>query len=277
MTGPRRIERAPSPTTRAKEVPATDLQDGIAPDVTLREVPRRSTHPGNGVRPRDVTAGQGRTPLMLYRRLSLGLGMCDVLALMCASVAALVLTSGREALSTEFLLTVGASGAIWVAILHAFGLYRLSGLSVRDEARGVITAAMVGVILLTLVSQWWSQPLTSAWLGWTLLFVLAIEFVVRWLFRSVIKDGKREGHLALRTAIVGMNDEALRLWQHLASPASGFDPVGCMAMSDDPAARDGIPVLGDVAELEEDHPPRRHRLCLRRLDRYVVRGDPEDP
>ena len=191
---------------------------------------------------------------MLYRRLSVGLGMCDVLALMCASVAALVLTSGREALSTEFLLTVGASGAIWVAILHAFGLYRLSGLSVRDEARGVITAAMVGVILLTLVSQWWSQPLTSAWLGWTLLFVLAIEFVVRWLFRSVIKDGKREGHLALRTAIVGMNDEALRLWQHLASPASGFDPVGCMAMSDDPAARDGIPVLGDVAELEEDHP-----------------------
>jgi exopolysaccharide biosynthesis polyprenyl glycosylphosphotransferase len=226
------------------------LQEGIAPDVTLREVPRRSAHSDNAVRSARDVAGRRRTPPMLYRRLSLGLGMCDVLALMCASVAALVLTSGREALSTEFLLTLGASGAAWVAILHASGLYRLSGLSVRDEARGVITAAMAGVILLTLVSQWWSQPLTSAWLGWTLLFVLAIEFVVRWLFRSVIKDGKREGHLALRTAIVGMNDEALRLWQHLAAPASGFDPVGCMAVSDDPAARDGIPVLGDVAELE---------------------------
>lgn len=232
---------------------ATNLQDGIAHDMTLREVPQRVTPP-RGARVRtsaDVRLAAGRSPLMLYRRLSRWLGVCDVLGLVCASVTAVVLTTGREALSTQFLLTLGVGAVIWVAIFHAFGLYGLSGLSVRDESRGTITAAMMGVISLTVVSHLWNLALTSSWLGWTLVFVLSIEFVVRWLFRSVIKDWKREGRLALRTLIVGMNDEALRLWQHLASPASGFVPIGCVAVSTAAAAWDGIPVLGNVEELEE--------------------------
>jgi exopolysaccharide biosynthesis polyprenyl glycosylphosphotransferase len=229
----------------------TDLQDGIARHVTVREVPRRATQPGGRVRTSaDVRVARARSPLLLYRRMSLWLGVCDALSLMCASVAARVLTAGRESLSIEFVLTLGAGCAIWIGIFHAFGLYGLSRLSVRDECRGIISAAMAGVILLTVVSYWLDQPLSRSWLGWTLLLVLSIEFVIRWLFRSVIKDGKREGHLALRTLIVGMNDESLRLWLHMASPASGFVPIGCVNVSNVAAAWDGIPVLGNVEDLE---------------------------
>lgn len=192
-----------------------------------------------------------RSPLLLYRSMSRWLAVYDAISLMCASVAAQVLTGGRASLSIEFLLTLGVGCIIWVSVFHAFGLHALSRLSVRDESRGIISAAMAGVLLLTVMSSWSGQPLTRPWLGWTLLFALAIEFVVRWLFRSVIKHGKRDGHLALRTLIVGMNEEAMRLWLHLASPSSGFVPIGCVAASDAAAPSGGIPVLGDVDELEE--------------------------
>lgn len=249
---PLRIKRVTS-ARRARGGLLTNSQDGIAHDVRLREVPRGATQPGTRAKSSANVriATRGRAPLLLYRRMALWLGFCDALGLICASAAALVLTAGREPLSIGTLLTLGVGGAIWIAVFHAFGLYELSRLSVRDETRGIISAAMAGVILFTVVSYWWNQPLTRSWLGWTLLFVVSIEFVVRWLFKSLIKHGKREGRLALRTLIVGMNEEVVRLWGHLVSPASGFAPIGCVALSNVAAAWDGIPVLGEVEDLED--------------------------
>jgi exopolysaccharide biosynthesis polyprenyl glycosylphosphotransferase len=198
-----------------------------------------------------VAVERERSPLQLYKRLSMWLAVCDAISLMCSGVAAQVLTAGRASLSIEFLLTLGVGCIIWVSILHAFGLHELGRLSVRDESRGIVSAAAAGAILVTVMSSWWYQPLTRPWLGWTLLFVLAIEFVVRWQFRSVIKHGKRDGHLALRTLIVGTNDEALQLWLRLASPSSGFLPIGWVAVLNAAAPSGGTPVLGDVDELEE--------------------------
>ncbi|MGZ6515895.1 MAG: sugar transferase, partial [Actinomycetota bacterium] len=62
---------------------------------------------------------------------------------------------------------------------------------------------------------------------------------------------KKLGALAYRTAVVGTNDEAVKLAHILAPPVRGFVPLGYIACSPSSEPRDGLPVLGVLEDLDE--------------------------
>jgi exopolysaccharide biosynthesis polyprenyl glycosylphosphotransferase len=219
---------------------------------TLRQVPQQ---------PADLTESEGMigeqrlavralSPQLGFRWIGLGLAGCDALSLLCALLAVHVGTGHWRSITVDLLPTIGAGTVIWVAIFHAFGLHGSHRQFVRDELRGIVGATTAGVIAVFFISAWWSQPLTRSTLAWVLLFVLLFELLTRSLFRSLIQQAKSEGRLASRTLIVGTNEEARRLSSHLA-PTHGLVPVGCVAVSSAQPSVDGLPVVGEIDELEE--------------------------
>ncbi|MDQ4143019.1 MAG: sugar transferase, partial [Actinomycetota bacterium] len=90
--------------------------------------------------------------------------------------------------------------------------------------------------------------------AWTALtWVLALLFLVavRLAWRRHTRRLKTKGSLALRTLVVGTNEEASVVARTLASPALGYDPLGYVTSSTALANFNGLPVKGTVDELSD--------------------------
>jgi exopolysaccharide biosynthesis polyprenyl glycosylphosphotransferase len=189
-----------------------------------------------------------RSALRGFRMASIGLvvsdGACVIAALLFVH---LVRSSG---LSGDFLWVLAVGPIVWIAAFHAFGLYAVQHLSAWEEFRRIISATTIGTVLIMVGSIWWSEPLSRSWLGWTWLAALLLEFAVRRLWRWGIRGRKREGTLALRTLIIGANEEATRLARAIDAPVRGFIPVGYVATSAGERGMNGLPVLGDLGDLD---------------------------
>jgi exopolysaccharide biosynthesis polyprenyl glycosylphosphotransferase len=180
-----------------------------------------------------------------------GLMGCDALSLVCALFAVHVRTEGWGTIPTAPVLTILAGTVIWLAIFLAFGLYGSPRRSVRDESWQIVGAATVGAAAVFIISSWWTQPLTRSSIAWVLLLAVSLELLSRSIFKSRIHRAGGDRPLALRTLIVGMNEEARRLHEGLASAAYGLVPVGCVAASSASSPVDGLPMVGGIEELEE--------------------------
>jgi exopolysaccharide biosynthesis polyprenyl glycosylphosphotransferase len=135
------------------------------------------------------------------------------------------------------------------------GLRRIGhALRVADAVRGTIGATAVGVVVTLAATSWLGKPLSRPALAWTALLALAFELVIRRGFRWFLLRMEGRGRLALRMVLVGANAEASRLAHALGRPKRGFVPVGYVAVGgsgDSGAAGDGLPVIGEISELED--------------------------
>ena len=73
----------------------------------------------------------------------------------------------------------------------------------------------------------------------------------RSVFKTLIYRAGADRQLALRTLIVGTNEEARRLREGLTSAAYGLVPVGSVAVSNASSPIDGFQMVGGIEELEE--------------------------
>ena len=140
-----------------------------------------------------------------------GLMVCDALSLVCALLAVHVRTEGWGTIPTAPVLTILAGTVIWLAIFLAFGLYGSPRRSLRDESWRIVGATTVGVAAAFIISSWWTQPLTRSSIAWVLLLAMSLELLSRSVFKSRMHRAGSDRPLALRTLIVGTNEEARRL------------------------------------------------------------------
>jgi exopolysaccharide biosynthesis polyprenyl glycosylphosphotransferase len=192
-----------------------------------------------------------RPARLAFRRLSTALALADAASIVAALLALQSVTSVWTGLDGALVLTLAVASLEWIAVFHAFGLYRVEHLSAWDEFRGIISATTVGVGVIVVSSFWWEASISRPLLAWTWLFAICFELLTRRLFRWRIRKLKRDGTLTLRTLLVGMNEEAARLAVVLEPSVRGFAPIGCVSTANATDPDRGLPLIGRLDELED--------------------------
>ncbi len=192
-----------------------------------------------------------RSVWLVFRRLSIALAVADAASIVAALLALHYVTSPRVGIDNPFALVLVVAPLLWIAVFHAFGLYRVEHLSAWDEFRGILSATTVGVGVIMVSTFWWQPSLSRPLLAWTWLFALGFELLTRRSFRWWIRQLKRDGTLTLRTLLVGTNEEAARLARVLQPSVRGFAPIGYVSTSDASDAEPGLAWIGAFDELEE--------------------------
>jgi exopolysaccharide biosynthesis polyprenyl glycosylphosphotransferase len=185
-----------------------------------------------------------------FRRIGAALLVSDAGCIVAALFVVQFIRHGRAASWLDVLAVLPIALPLWIGVFHSFGLYRIKQISAWDEFRGVISASTVGVVLIMISTFWWEESLSRTWLGWTWVFALAFELIVRRLWRWHARRSKRLGRLAFRTLIVGTNDEGRHLSRALNAPVRGFAPVGYITTSDSSLGPAERPIVGGVGTIE---------------------------
>jgi exopolysaccharide biosynthesis polyprenyl glycosylphosphotransferase len=140
---------------------------------------------------------------------------------------------------------------VWVLVFKAFSLYSPMYISPADEFRRTVGATGVGLVLLAVLSFWSKSSFSRGWIGLTWVVALLLELLARRFWRLYQHRRKLDGGLALRTLIIGATGEAIRLAKTLATPGSGFLPLGYVQPQGADEAGDTLPVLGGIEQLRE--------------------------
>jgi exopolysaccharide biosynthesis polyprenyl glycosylphosphotransferase len=199
----------------------------------------------------ELTTASRRPARLAFRRLSIGLAVADAASIGAALLAAQFVTSDWKGIHGALALTLAVASLEWIAVFHAFGLYRVEHLSAWEEFQGVINATTVGVGVIMVSTFWWEASISRPLLAWSWLFAICFELLTRRLFRWRIRQLKRDGTLTLRTLLVGTNEEAARLLQVLQPSVRGFAPIGGVSTSDAANPDRGFPLMGRLDELED--------------------------
>ena len=188
------------------------------------------------------------TAAVRYRPLATALALSDVACLASVLLLMQVASAAGQTSPWRLLLLFVGAPAMWLAVFAAFGLYRVQRLPGWDHSREVGVATTVGSALLVLMfvdGHSNLRPLFALTLSGTLL----LELVSRSMWRRKLNRSRQGGSLAVRTLIVGTNDEADRLAHSLLSPRSGFTPLGYVAAFDRIGTANGLHVLGSMDDL----------------------------
>lgn len=212
--------------------------------VSVPESPARSAAEASGS-PQPAAPVDG-SALGGFRRVVAALIVADA----CCILAALLLVHAGE-ITGHLLMVMLVAPVIWVFVFYSFHLYGVRHLSPQEEFRRLISATALAVVLITVGTVWWDQGLDRSALVVTWLIALVLELSVRRVARWHIRAQKRSGRLALRTLIVGTNDEAEEMAESLAPPVRGFIPLGFVASSVSRGAPVRLPVLGSIDDLAD--------------------------
>jgi exopolysaccharide biosynthesis polyprenyl glycosylphosphotransferase len=224
---------------------------GLSGELTVVEASEHARPEGDRAHPNPWSPPPVRPSGVLrrYRSVALGLAASDVLCLVIALLGAWFARHGLVPMQTQYYVVLVATPLPWIGIFHAFGLYSPQHLSASDEFRRTIGAASVGIILVVVGSYWFSVKFPRQWVGLMWLLVLVFELAVRRLWRWYSYRLKSDGRLAMRTLIVGTNEEAGRLAQALNGRGLGFEPVAYVSTSGALVSPDGLPVAGRIDDL----------------------------
>jgi exopolysaccharide biosynthesis polyprenyl glycosylphosphotransferase len=186
-----------------------------------------------------------------YRTIALGLAATDAAAICLALILSYGLRFAGQAPPPRELVLIGLAPLVWVLVFKAFSLYSPMYISPADEFRRTVGATGVGVVLLAVLSFWSKSSFSRGWIGLTWVLALLLELLARRFWRLHQHRRKLDGRLALRTLIIGATGEAIRLAKTLATPGSGFLPLGYVQPQGAYEAGDTLPVLGGIEQLRE--------------------------
>ncbi len=178
-----------------------------------------------------------------YRWLSAGMMITDAAVLLVSLIAVHLLRPEVTPLTAQFYVTLFVAPLVWVGVFYASGLYAPQHLSPPEEFRRLIGAASMGIVLLVLGSFWTQATLARSWVGITWLLALSLEMVTRRGWHWHMHKLKAAGRLAMRTFVIGTNDEAIRLRHSLDDRALGFRPVGFATPYSDVEELEELPVF----------------------------------
>lgn len=237
--------------------PMRDAVPGSSQTDLMAEEAKTSPSPGDQTTPSlepthpPIVEPVSATALAGFRRVAAALMIADALCI----VGALLLIHGDGSDgaggSRDFLFVVLIAPVVWISLFHSFGLYGVRHLSPPEEFRRVISATILGVVVIMAGSVWWHEALDRSSLALMCVVALFLELVVRRLARWHVRKQKRLGPLSLRTLIAGTNDEAATIATALSAPGGGFVPIGFVTSASSYATNPGLPLLGAIDDLEE--------------------------
>jgi len=168
-----------------------------------------------------------------------------------AFLLAYVLRFGLTPNGFDFLAVILIAPPIWVLIFAGCKLYSVSRLAAAEEVRRVFYAVTAGVTGVVAVSYWTKAELSRVWvmLSWVLSLLLVL--LARRVWHHVIRRRQARGHLIFRTLILGTNDEAAHLAEVMRAGGVGFEAVGFVAAGNGRSDVEGLPVVGDVADIRQ--------------------------
>jgi exopolysaccharide biosynthesis polyprenyl glycosylphosphotransferase len=169
----------------------------------------------------------GTTVLQRFRRIGVYLAIIDISCLALALVAAHTLRFGSLP-DSNYLMGIAAACLLWVGVFHALGLYAPHNISRFEEFRRTVSAAGIGLVVIILLTFWFELYISRSWMAITLAIVLVMEVSVRSAVRAIVGRLQADGTLALRTLVVGSEEQGAELLDALEVVGSGFMPVGCV-------------------------------------------------
>jgi exopolysaccharide biosynthesis polyprenyl glycosylphosphotransferase len=209
--------------------------------------------PETAPRPSTLTPGRSLSPQLLKRRLVLA----DALSIALAFAA----TFGFQALvrpvdsSTQHQhLLLGSVGLpIWLVAIGANKLYRARVIErPSHEFRKIVSASLVAASSMVMVAFALKfAELSRLWVVTVTTTGIALVTVERAIARKVFTRLRRERRISRRILIVGTDTHAVELLYTLQhNPELGYEVVGFVG-DEDFGQRDGVMVLGPLADTEE--------------------------
>lgn len=198
-----------------------------------------------------------------WRLLRLTLLACDAIAIATALAAAYLirLAWGLPFLETPphspdfYSMLVLAIVPVWLIIFAAYHLYDrrylLGGVREYVSVVNACTIGMVAVIVASFLEQ--SLFISRAWLLISWLLAIILVGTARFLIRRTIYRLRQRGLATDPTIIVGANEEAIALAEHLRlTPTAGLNVVGAVdsSVAVGTPLVDGVPVLGRLDDLD---------------------------
>jgi exopolysaccharide biosynthesis polyprenyl glycosylphosphotransferase len=197
--------------------------------------------------PRSGESGPGA--LYRFRRIGLGLVLSDVVALVLALAVAYVAVFDW-AIPGSYITSVAVAAMSWVLVFQAFSLYAPHRLSSHEHMKRIFSAVGVGMVAMIVVTPWSGVLISRVWIALAWALALTFELTVRFAWGLFVSRRRDQGVLALRTLIIGADNEAARLGMTLAEAGSGFAPVGFVMPPRPHATNSQIPIVGGVDDLE---------------------------
>jgi exopolysaccharide biosynthesis polyprenyl glycosylphosphotransferase len=186
-----------------------------------------------------------------YRRIGYLMMGTDSLAIAASMLFAYRIRFGWQTPTTSFLLTSTTVVPLWIGVFAAYGLYAVRRHASSEEFRRILSAVSVGVMLVVAISFWSKESFSRGYLAMTWIFVMLLVLVTRVGWHRFVRHANRAGELTLRTIIVGTNEEAERLAAQMDPEGNGLDLIGHVETMTSQPGLDGVPVVGDLADLSE--------------------------
>ncbi len=228
---------------------AEGLVTAVPEDVLL--VPEATDEPALRTELVSIPEAPPGTALAGYRRIAAILVLADALAIVATLFVLHLRGPGYLGLNPDLVVVMLVAPFVWGAVFHSFGLYAIRHLSAPEEFRRVISATTLGVVVIMVGSVWWEEALDRRSLALTWLVALLLELVVRRIVRWHVGNLRADGRLALRTLIVGTNEEALAIGDALAEPVRGFVPLGFLSSTGASLGGSSVPVVGSIDDLPD--------------------------
>ncbi len=194
--------------------------------------------------------------LKKYFHIGLGLAATDLACVVTALLVARVVSVEVSSSAPVYVVAPLLAALLWTPVFYAFGLYSIQHLAPSEEFRRIIGACSLGILLVLLLSYWSQSDLSRTFVASSLILVLGLELTGRRIWRFVIGRLRNQGHLTMRTLVVGTNDEAHRLAEILKRRGLGFAPVGYVGSPGDGPSPNSLPLTGDfkgLADLIRNH------------------------
>ncbi len=190
--------------------------------------------------------------LARYRSLRIWMAVSDASCLLTALGVAYLLRYGFTVRS-DYLIVIALTPVVWLGVFHGFSLYQPQLLSAAEEFRRVISATGVGTVMIILFSFWSHATFSRLWVGTTAVLALSFELMARRAWRTYVAHQRASGRLALRTLIVGTNEEAQSLMSNLENVGLGFQPLGFIGTRDGDELASVIGSLRELPRLIREH------------------------
>ena len=188
----------------------------------------------------------------LYKLASFGMGISDALCLLAALGVAQAIHRGVGTPPASIALVLTAP-ILWIVVFHSFRLFEPQHLSPVEEFRRTVGASSLGILLLTMVTFWSKAPYSRTAVAVTWALALVLELMTRRMWRFQLARLKKDGKLALRTLIIGTNDDALRLGDALGNPIFGFKSVGYVGINGNHGEVSTLGSVHDIRRIIREH------------------------
>lgn len=172
----------------------------------------------------------------IYTRIAWWTAATDAASIILALILALgigfMLRDSLLPISRDWLIAVSVTPLVWVGVFYAHGLYALEHLSKFEELRRLVNSSTAGIVVMVMIGYWSRASFSRIWVGLAWFLAVAFEIATRSMWRHHMERLRKDGHLSLRTIIIGSNGEAHRLGKGLSAPGSGFLPLSLYSPHD---------------------------------------------